>query len=88
MPPPGRPRDERPFDPAELSRVFTVQLRDRDGTSCAAGLSGRLTHAATGEANHFDSADELVALLVGESDRLRKASEAPPRKGERVVPPR
>jgi hypothetical protein len=61
--------------------VFTVQLRDRDGAngahaaSGAAGLAGRLTHAATGEANHFDSADELVALLVGESDRLRKAED-------------
>ena len=69
---PGRPRDDRPFDPAELSRVFTVQLRD--GASGAAGLAGRLTHAATGEANHFDSADELVALLVAESDRLRRAA--------------
>lgn len=71
--------------------MFTVQLRDRDGAngaSSAAGLAGRLTHAATGEANHFDSADELVALLVGESDRLRKASEASPQNGERVAPPR
>ena len=67
--PASRPRDDRPFDPAELSRVFTVQLRDG-----AAGLAGRLTHAATGEANHFDSADELVALLVAESDRLRRAA--------------
>ena len=57
---PIRPRDDRPFDPAELGRVFTVQLRDGAG---AAGLVGRLTHAATGEASHFDSADELVALL-------------------------
>jgi hypothetical protein len=88
MPPPTRPRDDRPFDPAELSRVFTVQLRDRDGSSGAPGLAGRLTHAATGQASHFDSADELVALLVGESDRLRKASEAPPQTGERVAPPR
>lgn len=77
-PPASRPRDDRPFDPAELSRVFTVQLRDRDGAAGAAGppgLSGRLTHAATGEASHFDSADELVALLVAESDRLRAESE-------------
>ena len=69
--PASRPRDDRPFDPAELSRVFTVQLRD--GAS-ANGLAGRLTHAATGEASHFDSADELVALLVAESDRLRQAA--------------
>ena len=55
--------------------MFTVQLRDRDGANGTAGLAGRLTHAATGEANHFDSADELVALLVGESDRLRKAED-------------
>jgi hypothetical protein len=72
-PPTSRPRDDRPFDPAELSRVFTVQLRD--GASGAPGLSGRLTHAATGEASHFDSADELVALLVAESARLRAESE-------------
>jgi hypothetical protein len=74
-PPTSRPRDDRPFDPAELSRVFTVQLRDRDGAPSASGLSGRLTHAATGEASHFDSADELVALLVAESERLRAESE-------------
>ena len=49
--------------------MFTVQLRDG-----AAGRAGRLTHAATGEANHCDSADELVALLVAESDRLRRAA--------------
>ena len=72
MTPPIRPRDDRPFDPAELSRVFTVQLRDT--APGGAGLSGRLTHAATGEASHFDSADELVALLVAESDRLRRAA--------------
>jgi hypothetical protein len=75
MAPPTRARDDRPFDPAELSRVFTVQLRDREGANGATDLSGRLTHAATGEASHFDSADELVALLVGESDRLRKAED-------------
>jgi hypothetical protein len=67
---PGRPRDDRPFDPAELRRVFTVQLRDVPGRD--PGLAGRLTHAATGEASHFDSADELVALLLAESDRLRR----------------
>ena len=67
-----RPRDDRPFDPAELSRVFTVQLRDAPPAS--PGLAGRLTHAATGEASHFDSADELVALLLAESDRLRRAA--------------
>ena len=76
MTPPIRPRDDRPFDPAELSRVFTVQLRE--AASGGAGLAGRLTHAATGEASHFDSADELVALLVAESDRLRRAARALP----------
>jgi hypothetical protein len=69
MSPPRRPLDARPFDPAELGRVFTVQLRDPpDGE---AGLTGRLTHAATGRAAHFDSAAELVALLTDESARLR-----------------
>jgi hypothetical protein len=72
MAPPTRPRDQRPFDPAELSRVFTVQLRD--AAPAGAGLAGRLTHAATGEASHFDSADELVTLLLAESDRLRRAA--------------
>lgn len=52
--------------------MFTVQLRD--GAAAAPGLSGRLTHAATGEASHFDSADELVALLVAGSERLRAES--------------
>lgn len=61
--------------------MFTVQLRDRDGGSGAAGLAGRLTHAATGEASHFDSADELVALLVAESDRLRTETERRRRAG-------
>jgi hypothetical protein len=65
--------DDRPFDPAELSRVFTVQLRDHDGGPGGEGLAGRLTHAATGEAAHFDSAEELVALLLAESARLRRA---------------
>jgi hypothetical protein len=83
MAPPNRPRDDRPFDPAELSRVFTVQLRDRDNGGGAAGLAGRLTHAATGEASHFDSADELVALLVGESDRLWKAEGERRQRGSR-----
>lgn len=70
-PPPGHSRDDRPFDPAELSRVFTVQLRE--SASNGRGLSGRLTHAATGVAAHFDSAEELVALLLTECDRLRHA---------------
>ena len=63
--------------------MFTVQLRDRDNAGGAAGLAGRLTHAATGEASHFDSADELVALLVGESDRLRKAEGERRQRGSR-----
>ena len=69
---PLRPRDDRPFDPAELGRVFTVQLRDSG--SGASDLAGRLTHAATGVASHFDSADELIALLRAESARLREAA--------------
>jgi hypothetical protein len=69
---PTRLRDDRPFDPAELGRVFTVQLRDLpDG---AGALTGRLTHAATGVASHFDSADELVALLQAAAERLRRAA--------------
>lgn len=59
--------------------MFTLQLRE--AAIGAAGLAGRLTHAATGEASHFDSADELVALLVAESDRLRRGAarnSAPP----------
>lgn len=79
MPPvsPQSPRrDERPFDPAELSRVFTVQLRDGPADAAEpAELAGRLTHAATGVASHFDSAEELVALLVGERRRLREAAD-------------
>ena len=42
--------------------------------SGASDLAGRLTHAATGVASHFDSADELIALLRAESARLREAS--------------
>ncbi len=67
---PVRPHDDRPFDPAELSRVFTVQLRDAP----AEALAGRLTHAATGVAAHFDSEAELVALLRAESHRLKQAA--------------
>ena len=52
--------------------VHRAAARRRVG---AAGLSGRLTHVATGEASHFDSGDELVTLLVAESDRLRAESE-------------
>jgi hypothetical protein len=73
---PIRPRDDRPFDPAELGRVFTLQLRD---SGCGASdLVGRLTHAATGVASHFDSADELIALLRAESARLRTTSTQTP----------
>ena len=52
--------------------MFTVQLRDPGPAPPA--WSGRLTHAATGVASHFDSADELIALLRAESARLREAS--------------
>ena len=76
MTPPIRPRDDRPFDPAELSRVFTVQLREVEPGG--AGLAGRLPQAAPGEASHFYSAFELVAMLVAESDRLRRAGRALP----------
>jgi hypothetical protein len=59
-----------------LSRVFTVQLRDGPAdTADRAELAGRLTHAATGVASHFDSADELVALLMAERRRLRAAAD-------------
>jgi hypothetical protein len=51
--------DTAPIDPADRARLFTVQLRDD-----AAALSGRLTHVATGETAHFDSGDELVALIA------------------------
>jgi hypothetical protein len=70
--PSNRSQDPRPFDPAELSRVFTVQLCDVPAAPRT--LAGRLTHAATGQASHFDSADELVELLRAESDRLRHAA--------------
>jgi hypothetical protein len=50
--------DARPIDPADRTRLFTVQLRDD-----AAGLRGRLTHVASGETAHFDSGDELVTLI-------------------------
>ncbi|MGD9903749.1 MAG: hypothetical protein AB7U83_09775 [Vicinamibacterales bacterium] len=68
----GTRRDPRPFDPAELSRVFTVQLRDVPGAPDA--LAGRLTHAATAAASHFDSAEELVAQLRAAGIRLRRTS--------------
>lgn len=51
--------DIRPIDPAERTRLFTVQLRDDVGA-----LRGRLTHVASGESAHFDSGDELVTLIT------------------------
>ena len=48
-----------PIDPADRARLYTVQLRDGGQP-----LSGRLTHVASGEAAHFDSAEELAALLL------------------------
>jgi hypothetical protein len=71
MAPPSRSHDYRPFDPAELGRVFTVQLRE---PPAGPELAGRLTHAATGVASHFDTADELIALLQSAADRLRQAA--------------
>lgn len=47
-------------DPADRARAFTIRLR----AGGAAPLSGRVTHLASGESAHFDTADELVALLV------------------------
>lgn len=51
--------DAGPIDPAERTRLFTVQLRDD-----TAPLRGRLTHVATGETAHFDSGEELVTLIA------------------------
>ena len=53
-----------PWIPADLRRVFTVQLRDLPGRS---GLAGRLTARRHRRGVHFDSADQLVALLLAES---------------------
>lgn len=52
-------RDAGPVDPADRARVFTVHLRDPCGTA----LCGRVTHVASGDSAHFDSGDELVAIL-------------------------
>jgi hypothetical protein len=52
--------DASPVDPADRGRAFTVELRRQ----CTPALCGRLTHVASGESAHFDSADELVALLL------------------------
>ncbi len=53
------PRDALPVNPADRARVFTVTLRDDP----ALAVCGRLTHVASGAAAHFDSAEELVAML-------------------------
>ena len=52
-------RDERPVDPADRARVFTVHLRD----DAVSGLRGRITHLATGDSSYFDSGDEPVLIL-------------------------
>lgn len=53
------PRDARPVDPADRAHVFTITLREAPART----LRGRLTHVATGDSAHFDTADELVAML-------------------------
>jgi hypothetical protein len=57
-----------PLDPADRDRAFTLELR----RTCAPSLCGRLTHVASGEVVHFDSADELVRRLIdyGRAGRL------------------
>lgn len=47
-------------DPGSLSpsRAFVVQLRGRSGA-----FAGRVEHMASGEAAHFESAEELFAFL-------------------------
>jgi len=57
--------DSGPIDPADRTRLFTVQLRD------AALIRGRLTHVASGDTAHFDSGDELVLLLTRVGRKLR-----------------
>lgn len=51
-------------DPCILSpnRAFVVQLRGRPGT-----FAGRVEHMASGEAAHFESAEELRAFLSRET---------------------
>ena len=76
--PHGRPQPSArrpPFQYGGAAPGIHGAARDRPGDS---GLVGRLTHAATGEASHFDSADGLVALLRAESARLRAASPPTP----------
>ncbi|MGE0814699.1 MAG: hypothetical protein AB7O28_04650 [Vicinamibacterales bacterium] len=53
------------IDPADRARVFTIQLRHTG----EAPLSGRVIHLASGESAHFDTADELVALLLRANGR-------------------
>jgi len=55
---PASGANQGPIDAADRTRLFTVQLRDE------AGLRGRLTHVGSGESAHFDSGEELVALLL------------------------
>lgn len=48
-------------DPGSLSpdRAFVVQLRGHPGA-----FAGRVEHMASGEAAHFESAEDLLAFLT------------------------
>jgi hypothetical protein len=52
-------------DPAERRATFTIHVRPGPNGP----LSGRITHAASGEASYFDTADELVRFLVAKTSR-------------------
>jgi len=62
--------DDR-HDPGRLSpdRAFVVQLRGRTGGA----FSGRVEHVTSGEAAHFESAEELLAFLTQGRDRGQRS---------------
>lgn len=53
------PHDPHPIDPAERRRVFTIHVR----SPADATLGGRVIHAASGAASHFESPDELARFV-------------------------
>lgn len=65
--------DPGPIDPADRTRLFTVQLR-----AGSVDLRGRLTHVASGESVHFDSGDELVRLITQVFAGARRSDAAAP----------
>lgn len=56
---PSVPHDVHPVDPAERRRVFTIHVR----TTPEPHLRGRIIHAASGAASHFESLAELESFV-------------------------